>query len=187
MESLDLFKLSRPDVHVFSELLVQYPLPRKKRPGQVVPDNMIMIYDSKLAAMWNYNTPLQPVGPFWVLEYLSKNNKREDYVDNMQRYDRDLKVPYYLLFDPDKQTLTLYKHNGKKYAVVKANEHGRLAVPELDLEVAIRDRWVRFWHHGELLPLPADLKLANDSLRDGVTRLRKQLAERHAITNGKKK
>ena len=184
VESLDLVKLARPDVHVFSELLVQYPLPRKRRPGQVVPDNMIVVHDGKVTAKGSYNMPLQPVGPFWVLEYISKSNKRKDNIDNMRRYEKDLKVPYYLMFDHDEQELSLYRHNGKKYLAVKPNEHGRLAVQELELEVAIHDSWVRFWHRGELLPLPADLKSANDSLRDENTRLRKQLAEALAKKNG---
>ena len=42
VESLDLVAAQRPDVQVFNELLVQYPLPRRKRPGQVVPDNMVV-------------------------------------------------------------------------------------------------------------------------------------------------
>ena len=36
--------------------------------------------------------------PFWMLEYVSKHNKRKDYEDNMQKYEHKLKVPYYLLF-----------------------------------------------------------------------------------------
>ena len=47
LESLDLVMAQRPDVHVFNELLVQYPLPRRKKLGQVVPDNMVVIYDGK--------------------------------------------------------------------------------------------------------------------------------------------
>lgn len=39
-DSLDLLAARRSDVHVFNELLVQYPLPRRKRLGQVVPDNL---------------------------------------------------------------------------------------------------------------------------------------------------
>ena len=35
--------------------------------------------------------------PFLMIEYVSESNKRKDYIDNMQRYERDLNVPYYLL------------------------------------------------------------------------------------------
>ncbi len=75
----------------------------------------------------------------------------------MQKYERELKVPYYLIFYPDEQELTLYRHTKRKYVSVKPNEHGRLALPELELELGLLEGWCRFWYRGELLPLPADL------------------------------
>jgi hypothetical protein len=145
-------------VHVFNEMLVQYPLPGQKRPGQVVPDNMVVLSGQPLEADSSYNLPLEPARPFWVLEYVSKNNKRKDYDDNFDKYEKELKVPYYLTFFPDNQELTLYRLQGKKYVTVKPNRHGRYAIPDLEIEVAILGGWVRFWHKGELLPLPADLQ-----------------------------
>src|SRR5262249_39493477 len=59
MESLDLVKAKRPYVHVFNELLVQYPLPGQRRPGQVVPDNMVVITEGPIEAESSYNLPLQ--------------------------------------------------------------------------------------------------------------------------------
>jgi Uma2 family endonuclease len=165
LESLDLVHASRPDVHVFNELLVQYPLPGSKRPGQVVPDNMVVVYAGAIEAEGSYDVPLQPVGPFWMLEYVSKKNKRKDYEDNMEKYERELKVPYFLLFYPDDQDLSLYHHTKRKYVSVKPNQHGRLALPELDLEVTLLDEWVRYWFRGELLPLPADLQRERDAAR----------------------
>jgi Uma2 family endonuclease len=162
LESLDLLHLRRPDVQVFNELLVQYALPRQRKPGQVVPDNMVVVCDQPIKADSSYNLPLEPVGPFWVLEYVSKNNKRKDYEESFDKYEKELKVPYYLVFYPDDQELTLYHHDGKKYVSVKPNRHGRLTIPELAVEVALLDGWVRFWHEGKLLPLPGDLQRALD-------------------------
>jgi Uma2 family endonuclease len=157
LESLDLVHARRPEVQVFSELLVQYPLPRRRRPAQVVPDNMVVLYKEPIQAEGSYDVPLQPTGPLWVLEYVSKNTKRKDYEDSFRKYERELRVPYCLLFYPDNEELTLYRHDGAKYVTQPPNEHGRCALPELELEVALRDGWVRFWFRGELLPLPADL------------------------------
>ena len=42
LESLDLVHARRPEVQVFNELLVQYPRPRTRQPGQIVPDNMVI-------------------------------------------------------------------------------------------------------------------------------------------------
>jgi Uma2 family endonuclease len=175
LESLALLKTLRSDVHVFNELLLQYPLPRRKRPGQVVPDNMVVVYAGEIKAEGSYDLPLQPVGPLWVLEYVSRNNKRKDYEDNMQKYERDLKVPYFLLFYPDDQELSLYHHNKRKYVSVKPNQQGRLALPELQLEMTLLDGWVRFWLRGDLLPLPGDLLRQRDDIqreRDDIQRER---------------
>ncbi len=162
LESLDLLHARRPEVQIFNELLVQYPLPRRKRPGQVVPDNMVVIHSTPIKAEGSFDVPLQPVRPFWVLEYVSKSNRRKDYDDNMRKYEHELKVLYYLLFVPDQQELTLYHHTGARYVSVHPDEHGRYAIAEVDLAVGLLDGWVRFWYRGELLPLPADLQAALD-------------------------
>ena len=78
-----------------------------------------------------------------MLEYVSKNSKRKDYEDSFKKYERELKVPYYLMFYPDNQEMTLYHHNGRRYVSVKPDEHGRCALPELELEMGILEGWVR--------------------------------------------
>jgi Uma2 family endonuclease len=169
LESLALVKPQRPDLHVYNELLVQYPIRGQVRPRQVVPDNMIVVSDEKPRAELSYTVPAEPAPPFWVMEYVSKSSERKDYEDNMQKYERELKVRYYLLFNPEAQEMTLYRHNGRKYVSVKPNKHGRHAVPELEIEVALIDGWVRFWYKGELLPLPADLQRELHAARRQVT------------------
>ncbi|MHB1426056.1 MAG: Uma2 family endonuclease [Gemmataceae bacterium] len=157
VESLDLVQARRPEVQVFSELLVQYPHGREPRPHQVVPDNMVVIHDTPIKVEGSFNLPLQPAGPFWVLEYVSKDSKRKDYDDSFYKYEHELKVPYYLIFHPDEQELTLFRHTKRKYVSVEPNENGRLALSELELEMGLIGEWCRFWYQGELLPLPADL------------------------------
>jgi Uma2 family endonuclease len=158
LESLDLLQARRPDVHVFNELLVQYSRPRGGPLGQVVPDNLVVLSEKPIRAQSSFNVPLEPAGPFWTLEYVSPSNPRKDYDDSFRKYERELRVPYCLVFHPDAQEVTLYRHNGRRYVSVKPNEQDRLALPELDLEVALLDGWVRFWYKGRLLPLPAELQ-----------------------------
>jgi Uma2 family endonuclease len=174
LESLDLVSARNPTVQVFNELLVQYPHGRQKRIRQVVPDNMVAIHREPLRAVGSYNVPFQPVGPFWVLEYVSRENKRKDYEDSFAKYERELKVPYYLLFYPDNQELTLFHHGGRKYRTVTANDRGRYALPELDLEVSLLDGWARYWYQGELLPLPADLLRQLEEAHQELQQARKQ-------------
>jgi Uma2 family endonuclease len=174
-DSLDLLRLSRPEVHVFNELLVQYPRPGQRRPGQVVPDNMVVLSNEPVRARSSFNLPLEKAKPFWVLEYVSPSNRRKDYDDNFEKYEKELKVPYFLLFYPDSQDLTLYHHTGKKYVSVKPNSQGRHAIPDLDLEVALLHEWVRYWHKGKLLPLPADLQRDLNASTRELNELKKRL------------
>src|SRR5438477_12960489 len=60
LESLALVRALRADFQVFNELLVQYPLARGNRFGQVVPDNMVVIHDQPIDAEGSYDVPLQP-------------------------------------------------------------------------------------------------------------------------------
>jgi Uma2 family endonuclease len=177
LESLDLVHARRPEVQVFNELLVQYPLRGQKRPGQIVPDYMVVLYEEPIKADGSYDIPLQPVGPFWVMEFVSKHNRRKDYEQSFDKYERELKVPYYLLFYPDNQELSLYHLKGRKYVSIKPNENGRYAIPELDLELALLDGWVRYWYQGVLLPLPAELQVELDVARQ-QTEEHRQRAER---------
>lgn len=170
LESMDLVHARRPDVQSFNELLVEYAVRGQYKPGQVVPDNMVVVCDQPIKAQSSFNLPLQPEKPFWMLGYVSRSNKRKDYEDNFDKYERQLKVPYCLIFDADEPELTVYHHNGKKYVSVRANKHGRFAIPELEMELALLDGWVRFWFRGELLPLPGDLQQELDETK-------RQLAE----------
>jgi Uma2 family endonuclease len=172
LESLALVKAHRPDVHVFNELLAQYPLPRRKRPGQVVPDNMVVLHPEPLDVEGSFIVHLQPARPFWMIEYISRNNPRKDYIDNMSKYEHDLKVPYYLWFIPETQEMMLFQHTGEKFVSVQPNHQGRLEIPELELEVGLHGDWMRYWFRGKLLPLPAELEQARFALEKEVARLR---------------
>ena len=114
----------------------------------------------------NFAIPIQPSRPFVVMEYVSKSNSRKDYQESFDKYQAELKVPFYLLFYPEAQELTLFKLNKRKgeYASVHPDEQGYAAIPELDLTIKLLDDWVRFWWKGELLPIPTELKAENAAL-----------------------
>jgi Uma2 family endonuclease len=158
LESFDLIHAARPAVQAFNELLVQYPYGRWKEIRQVVPDNFAIICEDQIDPGGSYDVVFQPVPPFLVLEYVSKYNKRKDYEKNLRRYERELKTPFYLVFYPDNQELTVFQLRGRKYSSVKPNQNDRYPIPDLDLEVALLDGWVRYWFRRDLLPLPADLQ-----------------------------
>jgi hypothetical protein len=165
LESLDLVTAVLAKVHVYNELLVQYPYGRPPVIHQVVPDNMVVVHDGDIEADGSYDVPLQPAKPFWVLEYVSKGSQRKDYEESFDKYEKELKVPYYLVFYPDNQELTLCHRGRTRYVSVKPNAAGRLAIPELEIEVTILGGWVRFWFRGRLLPLPAELQREVEEMR----------------------
>jgi Uma2 family endonuclease len=165
LASLELVRARRRGVWVFNELLVQYPRRGQKKLGQVVPDNMLVVTEQTIRAETSYNVTLEPAPPFLVFEYVSTSNPRKDYQDSFRKYERELKVPYYAIFYPETQDLTLYRHNSRKYVTVKPNEEGRYPIPELELELGILNEWMRFWYQGELLPLPAELQAELEKAR----------------------
>src|SRR5438309_1608231 len=85
--SLALVKAERPQVQYFNELCVQYPQGRPPRIRQVVPDTMVVVYDEPIQAGTSYDIPFQPVGPYWVLEYVSKHSQRKDYDPSFGKYE----------------------------------------------------------------------------------------------------
>jgi Uma2 family endonuclease len=174
--SLDLVAAERPDVHVYSELLIQWR-DDKNRMRQVVPDNMVVVAEKRPKVSTNFAIPIQPARPFFVLEYVSKSNRRKDHQKSYDKYEIELKVPYYLMFYLDDQELSLYKFDKRKgkYISVNADDAGHYAIPELGLTVCLLDDWARFWWKGQLLLLPAELQDELVQVRKENVILRREL------------
>ncbi len=176
--SFALLRAKRPDVHLCNELLVQYPV--NAHVGQVVPDNFVALSDEPLGDLGSFNVVFESARMFWSMEYVSPSNTRKDYEENYVKYEQELKVPYYLIFNPETKDLRLYQHDGITYAPVTPNADGRLAVPELNVEVAVLDGWARYWFEGELLPLPEELQAEIDAMKEQLAEARElAVQERH--------
>ncbi len=155
LESLAVLRALRPDVQVFNELLIQYFYEGQLR--QVVPDNMVRLSRQNPVTQTSFAAELEAAQPFLVFEYVSPASHRKDYGQSFKKYERELRVPYCLMFYPEKQDFRIHRHTGDGYERVPPNELGRHEIEELELEVALQKTWVRFWHRGELLPLPDEL------------------------------
>jgi Uma2 family endonuclease len=153
--SFDVLRQSRPDVHLFTELLVQYLLDDQLR--RVVPDNMVILSETEATTTRrSFNLELEPARPFLTIEYVS-TDKKKDYDESFQKYEQELRVPYCILFDPERQDLQVYRHLGTQYERLEPDLAGRCAIEELDLQVGILDGWLRYWHEGKLLPVTDEL------------------------------
>jgi len=155
LESLAVLRARRTDVQVFNELLVQYFHEGQLR--QVVPDNMVRLSQQRTASKGSFITEYEEAQPFLMIEYVSDNSKGKDYGATFRKYEQELHVPYCLMYHPDRNDLRVHRHTGEGYVLVTPNAQGRLEIPVLELEVAMLDGWVRYWHRGQLLALPAEL------------------------------
>lgn len=143
----------------------------------VVPDNMVVLHKGEIRTEKSYAVPLQPCNPFLVMEYVSKSNERKDYKDSFNKYEQELKVPYYLLFYPDNEELTLFRPLAKRYVTVKPNAAGLCPIPELEIEVGLVDNWLRFWFWGKMLPHASELKQAYQEQERQIDEQQRRLQE----------
>jgi Uma2 family endonuclease len=158
LECFDLIHRARPEIQLFSELLIQYPIVGQRKPGQLVPDNMVVVHPEPIVAHGHYNTAIQPVKPYMVIEYVSQSSEHKDYVLDRSKYERELQIPFYMLFHSEDQELTLLKLERGKYREVKRSAEGRFPIPKLEIEIGMPDDWARFWFRGKLVPLPDELE-----------------------------
>jgi len=158
LSSFDIMAKARPDVRIFNELLVLYPIAGTDQLQRVTPDNMVVLSTNPIGVITSYNIPLEPASPFVMLEYVSVRHERKDNELNMRRYEQDLRVPYYLLFHFENQELILVRLQLDHYIPVLPDANGRRSIPELDLQVGLLDGWLRFWFRGKLIDLPGELQ-----------------------------
>ncbi|MGL4553758.1 MAG: Uma2 family endonuclease [Gemmataceae bacterium] len=178
MVAFDMIARRRPDVHPYSELLVQYEHGDPPVRRYVVPDNMVVLHAGEIDAVKSYPVSLQPARPLLVLEYVSKESERKDYEDSFRKYEQELKVPYYLLGYPDNEEMTLFALRGAKYQAVVPDDAGRVAIPELEVQAGLINEYVRFWFRGELLPRGYDIPDILDRKDQQITERDQQISER---------
>jgi Uma2 family endonuclease len=183
-ESFAVLRTRIKDFQYFGELLVQ----AVREDGslvQVVPDNMAILSDEPYRPRTSYALELEKAPIFWVLEWVSKNSQGKDYGDSFKKYEEDLQVPYCLMFNPDEQDLRMYRYNGEGYVRMEPDSRGRMRIDQLDLEVGLLDGWVRYWHKGELLPLPEELVRDSERLRQSLKETQDQVNQQAELLQHK--
>ncbi len=171
-ESFDLLKTRRGDIQYFNELLVQYWFEGKLR--RVVPDNMLVIGDVPEHRRSSYATELEPASPFMMFEWVSDSSEGKDYGETFRKYEQELRTPYCLCFHPDKGKWDVYHHDGQEYVHLEPGLGGRVAIPELDLQVGLYEGWIRFWYQGQLLEIPAEQAQRLDQQSEQISHLSEQ-------------
>ena len=167
LTAFDAIAKLRPEIHCFNELLIQYPIDEAPYFKRVCPDNMVIIHDGPINADGSYALSHQPARPFLVIEYISKRSEFKDREDNYSIYERELRVPYYLLCHPEEEDLILFKLRPRKleYATIKPDDRGCYAIPELELEVVMHDGWLRYLFRGDFLEMFGELYVENKEVK----------------------
>lgn len=162
LSMFDILRTREPRVQPFNEMLVQFE--ENGVIKGVVPDNMIVVSDEPLRHRTSFPVPVEPVLPLLVIEYVSKGGDKKDYVVNRRRYAL-VGVPYYVICDPQKSKLEVHHLQDDGYVRLEPGLNNRVSVPELDLEIGLLNGWMRFWHRGELLPIPAESERQKEALQ----------------------
>jgi hypothetical protein len=92
------------------------------------------------------------------------------------------------MYHPERRDLRMFHHEDGRYIQMEADDRGRIGVPELGLEIGMKEGWLRFWHEGNLLNIPSEL---DAKLRDREHRLEsllgflRELAKTKAVKAGR--
>lgn len=175
LQSFDLIQYLRPDIQCFNELPIDYPVKGSQRNGRVVPNNFVVIHSEPILAYANFDIEQQPTRPILVVEYVTEYRNPEHYECYFKQYEQELKVPYYLRIHPDDLRIFLFSLENGKYVTVRPDGAGRYAIPELELEVGLLDRQVRYWFRGKMMQTPGELYYEIKAAEANLTQFREEL------------
>ena len=132
LESLDLVHARRPEVQVFNELLVQYPLAAAARSrARSCPTTWSWSTTSRSEVEGSFDRALAAGrGPSGCWSTSPRAAGARTTTRTCEKYEKELKVPYYLLFVPESEEMILFRHNRRRYVTVKPDEHGRVAIAQ---------------------------------------------------------
>lgn len=165
IESLRLHWRDLPDGYVGGNMALYFSLRQIEHNDFVGPDVFVVLGASrrerKSWVVWQ-----EGLVPDVVIELLSAGTERRDRGDKMRIYERQMRVPFYVLFHPFDARFDVFELRDLAYQPRVADESGRVAVPPLGLELGVvwsvvegeRLPWLRwFTPEGVMLPTPIEL------------------------------
>jgi Uma2 family endonuclease len=121
----------------------------------------------------SYTPQLQGDIPVIVMEFISDTQETEYSIKATYPpgkwffYERILKVPNYIIFEPDSGSFEMYRlENTEQYILQEPDENQRYWIPEINLYLGVREgnrenrtgKWLRWWdEQGNLLPWGTEL------------------------------
>jgi len=158
-----------PNVYVWGNMFLYYVKGNIKK--NVSPDVFVARVADKHKYRPTFKTWEEKSKPRLVVEVTSKKTKKEDLNDKFAKYQDELKVPEYFLFDPTgdylkKQRLRGYRLRNGKYVPIKEVD-GRLPSKVLGLHLEAVGDELRLWNPATkaYLPTPEEKLAELDAAR----------------------
>ena len=128
------------------------------------------------------------IAPTLVTELVSGDGKEEhDRTPKTGKfwiYEKLIKAGYYVIYDPDRELLEVYRLEGTEFRPVVPNSRGHFPIPALGIEVGLKHgthdlmtlSWLRFFDdQGNLLPISEELAAKAIQRADQETKRAEQL------------
>lgn len=150
---------NRDNFYISGNLTVYYSATQTKKRDFRGPDVFIVLDAEKHArrswTIWEEDGKYPNV----VIELLSESTAEVDRTTKKKLYQTVWRLPEYYWFDPESLEFKGFRLANGKYKALVPNAQGRLRSIELDLELGITDRQLRwFAADGTLIPLPEEFE-----------------------------
>lgn len=133
---VDMLQNAFPEAYVSGNICLYYEKGNPKK--MISPDSLLCRSQKReqkrVYLAWEENAQLD-----MVVEHSSYSTKKEDHHKKKQIYERILKVPYYVIFDPHVIYLYVFELIDGKYQFVEANETGHYFMSDLNISIAIEN------------------------------------------------
>ncbi|NJM47567.1 MAG: Uma2 family endonuclease [Alkalinema sp. RU_4_3] len=149
----------RDNFYVSGNLTVYYSVAQTKKRDFRGPDVFIVLdaekHDRRSWTIWEEDGKYPNV----VIELLSDSTAVVDRTTKKQLYQNIWRLPEYYWFDPESLEFEGFRLSNGKYKAIVPNAEGRLRSVELDLELGIHDRQLRWFAiDGQMIPLPEEIE-----------------------------
>jgi len=122
----------RDDIYVSGNTVVRFDKTRKNRFRG--PDLYIVkgVADKEFRRSWN-SWEENDLNPNFILELASLSTATFDVTAKKRIYERELKTPEYMVYNPDTDKLQGWRMKNNRYKAIKPNQDGRLFCEEIGL------------------------------------------------------
>ncbi len=177
LQSIEVFKRYFPDSYVSGNIFLYY---EKDNPRRSISPDVLLALEEKPGRKRVYKTwesaPLD-----LVIELTSISTKSEDYKSKKEIYSKILKVPNYIIYDPERLILDVFMLKEDHYEQLEADERNLYYLAHLNIFVAQDDKVsLRFFdpYRNPLLTQEERIKLESQKAKEEFRRAENETEQR---------